>query len=520
MSSKGVFFYMITTLCFLLLTGCQQTPSAFSPSVDLTLKIAGKNKSELQKVMAHYHRPQNKLKFKAAVFLIENMADQYHYQGKAITGYQSVFQQMDSLLASGKGIFNHSWDSLQALSPSPALNTLEPVSDAQTVSSSFLISHIEAAFRAWKRPWARQLTFEEFCQYLLPYKLLNEQPQGWMMQSQAINGPLFDSLGQDADMIRVCKSINQHLRKKFYINARFQCNWDMTYADLLKTRTGKCSHASQFTAYTMRSAGVPVVMDYTPHWANKDFSHQWNALLKPHMFFFMGTESDPGANKIAFTRSYWIKRKRGKIFRVMYAFQPASLAMQVSDLRTIPAELRSRHIKDVTSEYVPTGEVRAALSDAKKEKFVYLCVFNDHQWFPMSWSGISLLNKARFADMEKGVVYLPAYFQEERIIPAGYPVILQMDGGTRVLKPDFEHMQQVLLERKYPEDQSNVISKGHLYDLLYWNNNWISIGTQRALSEKLSFSDVPRNALLILRDLDHGRQERIFTFENSKQVWW
>jgi hypothetical protein len=31
---------------------------------------------------------------------------------------------------------------------------------------------------------------------------------------------------------------------------------------------------------------------------------------------------------------------------------------------------------------------------------------------------------------------------------------------------------------------------------------------------------VPENALLVLRDLSKGKQERIFTYGNGKQKWW
>jgi hypothetical protein len=31
---------------------------------------------------------------------------------------------------------------------------------------------------------------------------------------------------------------------------------------------------------------------------------------------------------------------------------------------------------------------------------------------------------------------------------------------------------------------------------------------------------VPKNSVLWLRDLTKGREERIFTYENGKQVWW
>ena len=38
--------------------------------------------------------------------------------------------------------------------------------------------------------------------------------------------------------------------------------------------------------------------------------------------------------------------------------------------------------------------------------------------------------------------------------------------------------------------------------------------------DKLSFANVPENALLLLHNKSRGREERIFTYENGQQIWW
>lgn len=59
------------------------------------------------------------------------------------------------------------------------------------------------------------------------------------------------------------------------------------------------------------------------------------------------------------------------------------------------------------------------------------------------------------------------------------------------------------------------------YELFYWNGQgWTSLGKQEAVNIRLVFRDVPANGLYWLRDLSKGKDERIFTYENGKQVWW
>ena len=71
-----------------------------------------------------------------------------------------------------------------------------------------------------------------------------------------------------------------------------------------------------------------------------------------------------------------------------------------------------------------------------------------------------------------------------------------------------------------PRTDDNDISPGDIYELLYWDNDWISLGTRIAEDYSLIYSDVPSNALLLLRNHSRGREERPFTFENGRQIWW
>ena len=73
-----------------------------------------------------------------------------------------------------------------------------------------------------------------------------------------------------------------------------------------------------------------------------------------------------------------------------------------------------------------------------------------------------------------------------------------------------------------PRNDDNFIKEGELYELFYWDREWKSLGRQvgsRQL-QYLEYDNVPDNALLLLRNLTKGKEERIFTYEDGKQVWW
>lgn len=115
-----------------------------------------------------------------------------------------------------------------------------------------------------------------------------------------------------------------------------------------------------------------------------------------------------------------------------------------------------------------------------------------------------------------------------------YPYINAMDGdpATFFAKPKNElgyvgldlgegneyYITRVLF---HPRSDTNFILLGDTYELCYWDNgSWISAGKQKAKTHELTFKDVPQNTFYILHDLTKGKEERIFTYENGKQVWW
>lgn len=71
-------------------------------------------------------------------------------------------------------------------------------------------------------------------------------------------------------------------------------------------------------------------------------------------------------------------------------------------------------------------------------------------------------------------------------------------------------------------NDDNSIRDGELYELYYWlNGDWKSLGRQVGKeAQGLVFKNVPQKALLLLRDHTKGKEERIFTYEAGKQVWW
>ncbi|MBR5612355.1 MAG: transglutaminase domain-containing protein, partial [Bacteroidaceae bacterium] len=149
--------------CLCLLVACQK-----NDRLQTALNHAGDNRMELEKVLRHYE--EDTLKLRAAKFLIENMP--YHFsvmetmvspEGKEyypditrFSGKESVKRHCDSLFAVGYRVRK------------------QHVFDIHTLTADYLIDQIELAFEAWGKPWAKEVSFDDFCRYVLPYRAENE----------------------------------------------------------------------------------------------------------------------------------------------------------------------------------------------------------------------------------------------------------------------------------------------------------------------------------------------------------
>lgn len=85
---------------------------------------------------------------------------------------------------------------------------------------------------------------------------------------------------------------------------------------------------------------------------------------------------------------------------------------------------------------------------------------------------------------------------------------------------EFERPTRISQIEFCPRNDDNEITPGDENELFYWDNAWISLGRKIATDYILEYAMVPSGALLWLRDLTKGREERPFTYENDTQIWW
>jgi hypothetical protein len=326
-------------------------------------------------------------------------------------------------------------------------------SDTETLTASSLISNIDGAFEAWRDgPYARHLTFDDFCEYLLPYRVGEENLDGtWRTElSKKYAGRIGWMQSQDDK----CHSaywaalfLNDQIKQLgFHVNAVFPTSEvELPLKVLNNMRMGECTDYARLTAYIMRACGIPVGIDFTPQWPFRSSGHHWNTLLdnSGRNVPFMGGESNPGYPcKAGYTMA--------KVFRRTFAYQPQSLFALKGDER-VPDNLNNPFIKDVSDEYLRGRDVKLHLEKRhRSSRFAYLSAFDNQSWVPVDYSVIDKDGVTEFRSMGCGIVYLPVYWGSNGSVQADYPVELKSDGEQSQLIPDMKRTQDITMNRKFP----------------------------------------------------------------------
>jgi len=490
------------------------------------LEKAGENRSELEKVIEHYSENESdSLKLKAAYFLIGNMDKQFytHFVVTDSTGRDMHFNVLDY---PDYKTMVRAWDSLEAIY-GPIENRRDTtVYDYEIITAKYLIENIDLAFEARKFPWAQHISFDEFCEYILPYRGTNEPLENWRKYFFEKYNWLADSVKDKTDPVEACIIINNDLRTWFKFDSRFYRHYtDQSLSEMLKNKAGRCEDMTNLAIYAMRANGVPVTSDFTPYWAKTGNNHAWNTVIsksgKP--VIFMGGLTNP--------YEYELGQALAKVYRKTFARQKNSLAEIKPEYEKAPPYINRNNIIDVTSDYVKTANVFVKLSVPKPDSvnFAYICVFNSGEWKAINWGKILQGNSATFKDMGLDIAYLPAYYKNEKIIPAGAPFILSEKGELIPLVANEKYKRKIKLYSTTKKTTKNAtdniekafFTKGKKYELFYWENGWKSLGKKTAGDGALEFSNVPQNALLWLVEENSHKDERIFTIdENGKQIWW
>jgi len=431
--------YIIYLVTVLLIIACSRYPK----DLELALKFAGENRTELEQVIEYYSlNPEDSLKLKAAKFLIVNMP--YHYTSTNPT--LDIFRHhiaSNTPDATTIAEFEKQYRPLSGLQYSN-------VNDAHVMTADYLIRNINFSFRLWNEaPWGKHVSFEDFCEEILPYRIGDEPIEDWKEVYYQRYQPMLDTMVNKNDIVAVAGMLFYYLYNNedwAYVYDHNLNTPDLGALALLDMRWGMCREQVEMFIYTLRSVGIPAGMDmYVQHPDMEARQHEWNYLRdttrKSIGFEYYDTK--------VFGQNITDARKRGKIYRKYFKPQFESLPIRNQE-KGIPQTLNNIFLKDVSSDYFPNNSVDFFLGTSYKNgEVMYLSVFNNTEWIPIAWNEVKN-KKIQFYYLQPGVLYQISGYSFGKTIPASEPFIMNRDGSVHFAVAKAGQTQSIKLMRKYP----------------------------------------------------------------------
>lgn len=402
-------------------------------------------------VMLRLENENNPDKIAIGRFILDNIIFHYSYDGNNINRYCSAIESINKEYNYPECISKFCAELSGLEDP---MRDVVRIPDTEYFNDTTIIELIDETYNTWKNGmWAGHLSVEDVCEFLLPYKVGEEKPVNLKKELRKRFFPKSEIFLHSDDQIHqayfaTCR-INDKLKKLKFHNKSIpkSRSIELPINALYNIKMGECYDYAKFTAYVMRSCGIPVAVDFTPQWPDRSGKHHWNVLFanSGKRLPFMGCESNPGSQE-----KYG--RKMAKVYRMTYAYQHNSLFEKNNVYKEyLPATLASPFYIDVSDEYFVGKNVNLNIPVNQCEKhFIYLSVFDNHKWIPVDYAE-TINGKASFNKMGTDIVYMPVYWSKSGTVPTGSPFILLPDGTMKTLNANHKILQTMTLNRKYPQ---------------------------------------------------------------------
>lgn len=437
----------------IFLSSCSYSENKY---FEYALELADKNTKELESIQRHYQN--NKKKSTMSLFLINNMIGKQTVDSKSIEKSQLYFNSF-IIYFNTQGRYKNDiqyiiCDSIKQLYPY-AESHPRYLSDLQHISADFLIRHIDYCFHIWQQyPWCKDIDFDTFCKYILPYTTSNcywEQAADFFEQKYAT---LRDSVCHKSYK-EIGKIIAEDIDKTFVQNwvlfsQKHKGLLPTTFENLAKAQIGTCLEANIYKIAALRANGIPAALNTFPNWGNANSPHFWTEIIgdehieklydntqRPYIsdsdilvdnIFWKNTYSPTVKDTLPHVSIQYC-RTIPKVYRINYEIQQNCLALRAKE--EIPDFFRNPGIEDITDKYIVCKDIEVPLWDNKhKKEYVYLCCYDDNNWIPVCWS-IPRKKQALFTKVGVNMLYLPAYYENGAIIPAGNAFILKENGELK-----------------------------------------------------------------------------------------
>jgi len=445
---KSGFFYLLPML--FLLASCNNKVSR----LESALSLSGHNRPELEKVLNHYStNPGDSLKYKAACFLIENMV--WHY-GKLAGSYNSLwylFLQNDSLIRQplvspvAQGAGKKVLDGTDKIPAWGFNNSLMP--DLLHLEATFLIDNIDAAFVAWDSEWGRNLTFDEFCELLLPYRFGHEPVFAMRNKINEQFSPIILQENTELSLSEAIDTLHKYIDRMGTLWDSKNRPPDLGFFNIIwpYSVSLNCEQHVALVGHLARATGIPISSVFIPAWRDSQTGHVMNAVPRNDgkLDLFTAIFQKPGERSIAHNPA-----RATKIYQRTFAAQPNTPYFLKKEHEELPPGFSSPCIIDITADYTQSTKVEVKLTQRVDDvNLVWFSVFINGSWQPIGWGNVNhKAGLAMFRNIPIGLTGAACVFRNGKLSPVADMKTVGENKSVSVIPTGV--YENLILTRKFP----------------------------------------------------------------------
>lgn len=419
---------MLKIALFVVLIGILFSCIPEQSALDCALYAAGNNREELEKVLAYYKN--DSLKHRAACFLITNMPYHFYYDGEALKNYSKYFECFPKTRKSPEELI----DSLQKADGNFYFNQLKRKYDILDIDSAYLVQNIDWAFKVWEeQPWGKAVSFADFCEYILPYRVGDELLSEWRQQLYEKYNTKLDSvrlLSQSTDPLFVAQALLDTLAKDMIYFTGLFPKGPHVGPKVVEWRSGNCKELADIVVYVFRALGVPCGIDYMVMRGDNNAPHFWNFVLDKDGKTYVVEFPNP-----PFKPAVELWNPKAKVYRETYSMNTEMVnRLNQSVMKTYPS-FRHPLFLDETNVYAGEWSRKLVLpnevlySKLPTDEVLYLCLSCRDEWIPVDWTHCDS-DSISFTDVEGDVICRLATWNGKKLQMCSDPFLFEKFSGN------------------------------------------------------------------------------------------
>lgn len=385
--------------------------------LEIALQSAGNSRNELEKVLLYYREnSSDSLKYRAVCFLIVNMPFYSYLSGKQLENYKSYYSWLKK--SKGKSPEQVADSVKKVFGP---IGNMVRKRDILEIDSAYLCHNIEWAFKVWKeQPWGKNISFDMFCEYILPYRIDDEPLAYWREMYYEKYNSLLDSLrmsntlDKEDPVVAASYLIERLLDKEHIFTSVTPTSFGHIGPEYVQYLSGSCREVTDFCVYLFRALGIPCAIDFIPMSGSGSAGHFWLVTWDKNGEDYKMDFPEP----LQLVRKSWwyAMDMSAKMYRYTFSVNRGVYESMAAYGEELYPFWRLPKFKDVTHGYaqyykkemkIPSERIYKEKRDGK---IAYLCLSSRDRWIPVDWTEYDR-NNLVFRNLKKSSIMRVATYE-------------------------------------------------------------------------------------------------------------